>query len=207
MAANLRLVGEPPANEKQRVARPGRKSDAHYGRDGHKYLTPDQVEALIKAARSSRYGQRDALMIRLAWRHGLRASELIALRWSDIDFKRSDMAVTRLKNGKSGRQPLDGDNLRALRALHRDRQSEEWIFMSERGPFTRDGFAKLLTAVADRAGIENVYPHALRHACGHALAMKGRDTKIIQDYLGHRNIQHTSNYTDGVSIEFKGIWD
>jgi hypothetical protein len=76
-------------------------------------------------------------------------------------------------------------------------------FVSERGPFTRDGFAKLLKAAADRAGIENVHPHALRHACGHALAMKGRDAKLIQDYLGHRNIQHTSLYTDGVSTKFK----
>jgi type 1 fimbriae regulatory protein FimB/type 1 fimbriae regulatory protein FimE len=207
MAANLRLVGSAPENEKQRVARPGRKSDAAYGRDGHKYVTPDQVEALIKAARSSRHGQRDALMISLAWHHGLRASELVALRWSDVDFKRADMAVKRLKNGKGGRQPLNGDDLRALRALQRGRQSEEWIFMSERGPFTRDGFAKLLKGKADRAGIENVHPHALRHACGHALAMKGRDTKLIQDYLGHRNIQHTSLYTDGVSTKFKGIWD
>ena len=117
------------------------------------------------------------------------------------------MAVSRLKNGKPTRQPLDGNDLRALRALHRDRQSDEWVFMSERGPFTRNGFAKLLAAAADRAGIENVHPHALRHACGHALAMKGRDTKLIQDYLGHRNIQHTSLYTDGVSTKFKGIWD
>ena len=82
------------------------------------------------------------------------------------------MAVSRLKNGKPTRQPLDGNDLRALRALHRDRQSDEWVFMSERGPFTRNGFAKLLAAAADRAGIENVHPHALRHACGHALAMK-----------------------------------
>ncbi|HEY2534687.1 MAG TPA: tyrosine-type recombinase/integrase [Xanthobacteraceae bacterium] len=207
MAVNLHLVGTAPRIEKQRVARAGRKSDASYGRDGHKYLTPDQVEALVKAARSNRYGQRDALMISLAWHHGLRASELIGLRWSAIDWKRADIAVTRLKNGKDARQPLDGNDLRALRALYRDRTSEEWVFMSERGPFTRDGFAKMLKAAADRAGVENVHPHALRHACGHALAMKGRDTKLIQDYLGHRNIQHTSLYTDGVSTKFKGIWD
>ena len=136
MAANLRLVDSALATKKQRVARPGRKSDADYGRDGHKYLTADKVEALIKAARENRHGQRDALMISLAWHHGLRASELIALRWSDIDWKRADIAVSRLKNGKPTRQPLDGNDLRALRALHRDLQSEEWVFMSERGPFT-----------------------------------------------------------------------
>lgn len=207
MPAHLRLVDNTPTTEKQTVKKPGRKTDKDYGRDGHKYLTPDQVEALVKAARSNRHGVRDALMISIAWHHGFRVSELIALRWSDIDFKRADMAVTRIKKGKNTRQPLDGGDLRALRALHRERTSDEWVFMSERGPFTRDGFAKMVKAAAARAGIENVHPHALRHACGHALAMKGRDTRLIQDYLGHRNIQHTSLYTDGVSTKFKGIWD
>jgi type 1 fimbriae regulatory protein FimB len=193
-----------PATEKQRV---GRKSDADYGRDGHKYLTPEQLEALVKAARANRHGLRDALMISLAWHHGLRASELVGLRWSAIDWKRADIAVNRLKNGKDTRQPLAGDDLRALRALYRERTSDEWVFMSERGPMTRSGFAKLLEAAADRARIKNVHPHALRHACGHALAMKGRDTPLIQDWLGHRNIQHTSHYTQGVSARFRGMWD
>jgi type 1 fimbriae regulatory protein FimB/type 1 fimbriae regulatory protein FimE len=146
-------------------------------------------------------------MISLARHHGLRVSELVALRWNAIDWKRADIAITRLKNGKGNRQPLDGADLRALRALYRERSSDEWVFMSERGPFTRDGFAKLLKAAADRAGIKNVHPHALRHACGHALAMKGRDTRLIQDYLGHRNIQHTVGYTEGISTRFKGIWE
>jgi type 1 fimbriae regulatory protein FimB/type 1 fimbriae regulatory protein FimE len=204
MAAKLRVAYTRSTTEMQRV---GRKSDKAYGRDGHRYLTPEQVEALIKAARANRHGQRDALMISLAWHHGLRASELVDLRWSAIDWKRADIAVNRLKNGKDTRQPLDGADLRALRALYRERASDEWVFMSERGPFTRDGFAKLLKATAGRAGIESAHPHALRHACGHALAMKGRDTRLIQDWLGHRNIQHTSHYTDGISARFKGIWD
>ena len=127
MAAKLKLVHKAPGTEKQRVKPSGRKKDTDYGRDGHKYLTPDQVQALIKAARSGRHGDRDALMISLAWHHGLRVSELIALRWSDIDWKRADIAVTRLKNGKNTRQPLDGGDLRGLRALHRDRSSDEWV--------------------------------------------------------------------------------
>jgi type 1 fimbriae regulatory protein FimB len=126
------------------------------------------------------------LTISLAWHHG---SELVDLRWSAIDWKRADIAVNRLKNTC---QPLEGGDLRALRALYRDRQSDEYVFMSERGPFTRDGFAKLLKAAAAKAGVENVHPHALRHACGHALAMKARDIRLIQDWLGHRNIQQGS---------------
>jgi integrase len=204
VTANPKTAETVRATEKERV---GRRTDADYGRDGHRYLTPEQVAALIKAARTNRHGSRDALMISLAWHHGLRVSELVELRWNMIDWKRADLAVNRLKNGKDTRQPLAGDDLRALRALHRERESDEYVFMSERGPFTRNGFAKLLKAAADKAGIENAHPHALRHACGHALAMKGRDTRLIQDWLGHRNIQHTSHYTDGVSTRFKGIWD
>jgi type 1 fimbriae regulatory protein FimB len=204
MHTNLKLVHSVPPTILQRV---GRKSDVELGREGQKYLTPEQVEALIRAARQNRHGQRDALMVSLAWHHGLRVSELIRLRWSDVDWRRADIAVTRLKNGKNTRQPLDGGDLRALRALYRDRQSDEFMFMSERGPFTRDGFAKLLQAAAKRAGIKNVHPHVLRHACGHALAVKGRETRLLQEWLGHRNMQHTSLYTDGVSGRFKGMWD
>jgi integrase len=155
MRAKLKLAYSAPSPEMQRV---GRKSDKTYGRNGHKYLTPEQVEALIKAARSNRHGLRDALMISLAWHHGLRASELVDLHWSAIDWKRADIAVNRLKNGKDTRQPLEGGD---LRALYRDRQSDEYVFMSERGPFTRDGFAKLLKAAAERADIENVPPTRL----------------------------------------------
>jgi type 1 fimbriae regulatory protein FimB len=72
---------------------------------------------------------------------------------------------------------------------------------------TRDGFAKQLKTAAAKAGLENAHPHALRHACGHAHAMKGRDARLIQDWLGYRNIQHMSHYTDGISARFKGIWD
>jgi integrase len=118
MRAKLKLLKPAPATEMQRVRR---KSDKAYGRDGHKYLTPEQVEVLVKAARQNRHGLRDALMISLAWHHGLRASELVDLRWSAIDWKRADIAVTRLKNGKDTRQPLDGGDLRSLRALYRDR--------------------------------------------------------------------------------------
>lgn len=208
MPANLSLVREAPSVEKQKVKRTGRRSDADYGRDGHKYLTPDQVEALSKAARQSRNGLRDGLMVSLCYHHGLRVSELLALRWNAINFKAGDMAVNRIKNGRSNRQPLDGGDLRALRALHRERKSDEWIFTSEQGgPFTRDGFAKLLKTAAKRIRIKNVHPHALRHACGHALAVKGKETRLLGEWLGHRNLNNTAIYTEGVSARFRGMWD
>jgi len=92
--------------------------------------------------------------ISLAYHHGLRVSELIALRWNAIDWKRADIAVNRLKGSKSNRQPLDGGDLRVLRALYRERTSDEWVFVSERGPFTRDGFAKMLKATARRCNVD-----------------------------------------------------
>jgi type 1 fimbriae regulatory protein FimB len=147
-------------------------------------------------------------MISLAYHHGLRVSELIALRWNAVDWKRADIAVNRLKGSKSNRQPLDGGDLRSLRALYRERTSDEYVFVSERGgPMTRDSINKLLKAAADRARIKNVDPHALRHACGHALAMKGRDMRLVQEYMGHTNVQNTARYMDGVSARFRGIWD
>jgi integrase len=111
MRAKLKLVKSAPTIEKQRVG--GRKSDADYGRDGQKYLTPDQVAALIKTARQNTYGLRDALMISLTYHHGLRVSEMIGMRWNAVDWKRGDIAVNRLKGSKSNRQPLDGKDLRA----------------------------------------------------------------------------------------------
>jgi type 1 fimbriae regulatory protein FimB len=154
MPAKLRLVESSPAAEMHRV---GRKSDADYGRDGHKFLTPDKVTALIKAAKANRYGLRDALMISLACHHGLRVTELVELRRNAVDFKRADIAINRLKGSKSNRQPLQGDDLRGLRALKREGASEEYIFVSERGgPMTRDAFNKLLKAADERAGIANV---------------------------------------------------
>jgi type 1 fimbriae regulatory protein FimB len=81
------------------------------------------------------------------------------------------------------------------------------IALGERGPLTRDGFSKLLRAVASRAGIKNAHPHDLRHGCGHALAMKGRDRRLVQEYLGHTNVRNTARYMDSVSARFRGIWD
>jgi integrase len=107
MRAKLKLVKSAPTVEKQRVG--GRKSDAAYGRDGQKYLTPDQVVLLVKTARQNTHGLRDALMISLTYHHALRVSELVGMRWNAVDWKRGDIAVNRLKGSKSNRQPLDGN--------------------------------------------------------------------------------------------------
>jgi type 1 fimbriae regulatory protein FimB/type 1 fimbriae regulatory protein FimE len=176
--------------------------------NARKSLEPDEVEKLIKAAKKNRQGQRDATMILMAFRHGLRSAELVDLRWDQIHFGRSPVLhVHRLKSGKPSTHYLQADELRALRDLKKETESA-FVFTSERkSPFTTAGFARLVERSGIAAGFEfKVHPHMLRHACGFALANKGHDTRSIQDYLGHKNIQHTVIYTETAPTRFKDFW-
>jgi integrase len=134
----------------------------------------------------------DDLVLVFVIRHGLRASELCALQWSDVEFASGTLHLRRAKGGQTSTHPLLGDELRALRALKRDAKSP-FVFVSERGaPFSVSGLQKLV----ERAGITakmpfKVHPHMLRHATGYALANRGTDTRTLQAYLGHRSIQST----------------
>src|SRR5215831_13176547 len=150
----------------------------------------------MKAAKANRQGQRDATMILLAFRHGLRAAELVDLQWDQVELGRNAcLHVRRVKNGIATTHPLSGDEKRALRALGRN---STFVFTSERGaPFTRAGCAKMVARAGVEAGFKfGVHPHMLRHACGYALANRGHDTRALQAYLGHKNIQHTVRYTE-----------
>ena len=168
------------------------------------------MDELMRAAKvRGRYGHRDATMILLAYRHGLRVSELVALRWDQVDVKEGRLQVNRVKRGTASVHPLRGPELRALRKLEREGPTGgAYVFASERGgPITAAGFRKLLA----RAGEESmvgfpVHPHMLRHGCGYKLANDGHDTRAIQHYLGHKNIQHTVRYTELSSERFKGFW-
>lgn len=178
-------------------------------RRAREYLTPDEVELLTQAARKAgRHGHRDATMILIAYRHGLRVSELIALRWQQVDFKQGLIFVTRLKKGKDSTHPLRGPELRALRRLKRDYPASPYIFMTERGgPLTASTVRKMIARAGDNANIGfPVHPHMLRHGCGYKLANDGQDTRAIQQYLGHVNIQHTTVYTELAANRFDGFW-
>jgi type 1 fimbriae regulatory protein FimB/type 1 fimbriae regulatory protein FimE len=173
------------------------------------YLTASEVEQLIEAAKGGRWGHRDSTMLLIAFRHGLRASELVGLRWEAIDFNQATLHVRRAKNGKPGAHPLTGREMRALRRLQREQSPPSaFVFTSERGsPFSTAGFYKLVAraGVVASLGIK-VHPHMLRHATGFDLANRGTDTRTLQDYLGHRNIQHTVRYTELTPHRFKGLW-
>ena len=172
------------------------------------YLTEAEVEKLMDAASSNRQGHRDATMILLAFRHGLRASELVDLRWEQIDYAGSRLHVRRAKRGTPATHPLAGVELRALRRLQREAPQSEFVFVSERGaPFSTAGFAKLIERAGTEAGYKfKAHPHMLRHACGYALANAGHDTRSLQAYLGHKNIQHTVRYTELSPARFKNFW-
>ncbi len=173
------------------------------------YLTSDEVSALIKAAKTTgRHGHRDATLILLGYRHGLRVSELIALRWDQIDLKLGLLYVSRLKNGTPSNHPIRGPELRALRSLKRQYPETPYVFVTERkGPLTASTARKLVARAGREAKLPfPVHPHMLRHACGYKLANDGHDTRAIQHYLGHKNITHTVRYTELAADRFNGFW-
>jgi len=148
-------------------------------------------------------------MILLAFRHGLRASELCDLQWTQVDFDHATLAVTRVKHGTPSTHPLTGRELRALRRLHRETENKSpFLFLSERGsPMTVSNFQKLISRACEAARLKiKAQPHMLRHACGFHQANAGRDTRSLQHYLGHKNIQHTVRYTELAPTRFKGWW-
>ena len=201
--SNLRLV--PPATENCTVE-PRRRKNSEYRTREH--LEGHEVDRLIETARGNRHGARDGLMIFLAYRHGFRAAEVVDLRWEQIDFKTANLTVRRVKNGTDATHPLTGRELRELRRHQRESPPSPFVFVSERGaPLSAAGFSRMV----ERAGIEanlgiKVHAHMLRHACGFKLARDGVDTRSLQAFLGHRNIQNTTRYTALAPDRFKGFW-
>jgi len=173
------------------------------------HLFPDEVEALIRAAKKvGRHPHRDATIILLIFRHGLRVSELVSLRWEQVNLKGGHIHVNRLKRGLPSTQLLRGPELRALRQLQREYPDSPYLFVSERkGPMTVDAVRKLIRRAGQLAGLPfPIHPHHLRLACGYYLVSKGHDTRAIQDYLGHKNIHHTVLYTQLSPQRFENFW-
>ena len=178
-------------------------------RRAREHLTPKEVDRLMAAAgRIGRHGPRDAALILVAYRHALRVSELVALRWDQVDLTQGLLHVARLKNGVPSTHPLRGPELRALRRLLRDYRGSAYVFTTERGgPLTTSTVRKMVARAGELAKIRfPVHPHMLRHAAGFKLANDGHDTRAIQHYLGHKNIQHTIRYTEMAPDRFKGFW-
>jgi site-specific recombinase XerD len=169
--------------------------------EARKYLTETELEAFFKASRKTRNGIRDYCMAIMAYRHGFRVSELIDLRMDEVHLDMARLDIRRLKKGLSGHHPIEGDELRAIRAWLKERTVHKFsgspnLFLSERGPFTRQAVNYLFEVIGQKAGLMiKVHPHMLRHSCGYKLANDERTTRDIQDYLGHRDIRQTAKYT------------
>ncbi len=173
------------------------------------YLKPEEMERLLKAAKvKGRHGHRNYTFILMSYRHGLRVTEAVNLRWSDVDFDTAHLWVKRLKGGLSSMQPIGADELRSLRKLQRDNPDSQYLFNSERGARLTDHAARTMVRVAGKeAGFPFVvHPHMFRHACGYYLINKGIDCRAIQMYLGHRDIQTTVRYTELAPGRFKNFW-
>jgi type 1 fimbriae regulatory protein FimB/type 1 fimbriae regulatory protein FimE len=199
----LRFVVPTPING---TVPPRRKPNSET-RD-REHLTEAEVERLMKAAGKNRYGHRDATMILIAFRHGLRPVEVCNLKWDSIDLAKACIHVNRAKNGEPSTHPLSGVELRGLRRLKRESIESPFVFVSERGsPFTTAGYRKMIARLGEAARLSfPMHPHILRHACSYKLANDGRDTRALQHYLRHKSIQRTVRYTKLSPDRFRDFW-
>ncbi|HBV9178622.1 TPA: tyrosine-type recombinase/integrase [Klebsiella pneumoniae] len=180
-----------------------------------RFLTAKEVQAMMQAARQGPTGERDYCLILLAFRHGMRISELLDLHYHGLDLHEGRVNVRRLKNGFSTIHPLRFDEREAIerwslvRAGWKAADKTDALFISRRGTaLSRQQAYRIIRSAGENAGtVTHTHPHMLRHACGYELAERGTDTRLIQDYLGHRNIRHTVRYTASNAARFAGIWE
>jgi integrase len=195
-----------PSQSEKPTVRGGRAKNADYRQ--REYLTEAEIEKLLGAAGESRNPGRDRLLILMAFRHALRVSELVDLRWQQVHLETATIDIKRAKNGTPGIHGLQGDELRLLRALRREHPHADFVFLSERkAPLSVDGAQKLIERLGEAAKLPfPIHAHMLRHAAGYALAARGIDTRTLQAFMGHRSIANTVVYTAVADKRIRNIW-
>jgi type 1 fimbriae regulatory protein FimB len=180
--------------------------------DDRKHLTTLEVDKLLSATKGSRNEARDRCLLLMMFRHGLRVSEACGLELSRVDIESRVLHVARLKKGLSTTHPLRPDEIKIAKAWlairAKMKPETDAFFVSERhGPLSRKTAWLAISNYGKLAGLAlPAHPHQLRHACGFALADQGADTRLIQDYLGHRDIRHTVIYTATNPARFERLW-
>ncbi len=162
-----------------------------------KFLTQTELKGLLDKAK--KHDLRDYAMILLAYRHGLRASEVCNTTIENIDLEAGNIRCERGKGSISNWQSLADDEVKTLRAWLRKRPKSDspYLFLSRKGtPVSRSQFFRLFKAIAQSIGLsdEKCHPHILKHSLGTHLANAGVAPQVIQQRLGHRNIQNTMVY-------------
>lgn len=175
------------------------------------YITREEISRLLDVAKFSSDASRDCCMILLGYIHGLRVSELLDIKHSDIDLSGGTVYIRRLKNGLNTVHPLLNVEIEMLKRWYNDKGGggdNNHVFVSKAGKkLTRQFFYKQIKKYGVRAKLSiSVHPHMLRHGCGYELANQGLDTRLIQDYLGHKNIRHTVIYTASNYKRFSRAW-
>ncbi|MCA1773825.1 MAG: tyrosine-type recombinase/integrase [Halomonas sp.] len=172
------------------------------------YLTESEVKRLVKGAKTSRNSERDALLITMLFRHGLRESEARMLRLNSMKLDSAQIWIERAKRGRSSFHPISGEELRMIRRYLRTRDDDlPWLFISERLQPLSDRTVRVIVKNAGEAGgLGHVHPHMLRHACGYYLHNLGHNSRLIQDYLGHSNPSSTMIYTRTAAKQFEGLF-
>ena len=172
-------------------------------------LTQDELDRLFAALKGNRHGHRDYMMALVTFLHGLRVSELIDLRWDDIDWRKGTIAIRRLKGSIDGTHYLERDEATGLKRLQREQEPKRpHIFTSERGEaFTRFAINKMIATAGQNAKITwPVHPHCLRHTTGTMQANGGMDAWRLSKLMGHASIANTTKYVRMSPEPLKDAW-
>lgn len=177
-----------------------------------KFLTASEIDKIISSVSNTRNSERNKCLMLMCFIHGLRVSELSQLRLQDIELSKGIIFISRLKNGLSVQHPLHNNEIILLKEWIKKRSTyrqsdSQYLFLSMYGDkLSRQQLYRIFSNAGKKANVNvDVHPHMFRHACGYALADQGCDTRLIQDYLGHRNIQNTVIYTASNAARFRSI--
>lgn len=177
---------------------------------GKRHLTDAELQKVCKAIRKkSRNPIRDELMTLMAFRHGLRVSELVNVKWQHIQMRSGQISIKRMKNGIDTLHPIsDKRELLLLRRTHREQGKPQagFVFKNERGASVSvNGYQKMFGKFSELALGVKWNAHALRHGCGTALIDRGHDLRMVQVFMGHQNIQNTTRYVHESVKQFEKI--